>query len=254
MNALGRRRLVSGAIGCSALAALGTLTPPAQADLFGADVAVLTGILTQSISQAGSLTSMVLQIANELRMMTTMLHQVASGSFPALCGVHPKRAGHLQHAHLGRSVDDLSHGAASTPNTKSSSPREGRRRARRSRSTGRSTSRGTKRSSAPRRSRRASRRPCQRSIPRRLRPSRSSRSPNRPPASSRSFQLIAQMIGITNSELTLLNQTLATASRVLTDLAASSASERQLSLGKGDDVRSGYTDKGKPVTVPHSLP
>jgi hypothetical protein len=68
------------------------------------------------------------------------------------------------------------------------------------------------------------------------------------------LQLIAQMIGITNSELTLLNQTLATTSRVLTDMAAQGASERQLSLGKGDDVRAGYTDKGKPVVVPKTLP
>ena len=73
-------------------------------------------------------------------------------------------------------------------------------------------------------------------------------------ARSQAMQLIAQLIAITNSELLVLNQTLATASRVLTDMAASSASERQLSIGKSDDVRSGYTDKGAPVTVPHSLP
>ena len=34
------------------------------------------------------------------------------------------------------------------------------------------------------------------------------------------LQLIAQMIGITNSELLVLNQTLATTGRVLTDMAA----------------------------------
>jgi hypothetical protein len=68
------------------------------------------------------------------------------------------------------------------------------------------------------------------------------------------LQLIAQMIGITNSELLVLNQTLATTGRVLTDMAALSASERQLSLGKSDDVRSGYTDKGLPNAVPSTLP
>jgi conjugal transfer/entry exclusion protein len=68
------------------------------------------------------------------------------------------------------------------------------------------------------------------------------------------LQLIAQMIGITNSELLVLNQTLATTGRVLTDLAAQSASEKQLSLGKADDARAGYTDKGLPVPVPSTLP
>jgi hypothetical protein len=68
------------------------------------------------------------------------------------------------------------------------------------------------------------------------------------------LQLIAQLIGITNSEITVLNQTLATTSRVLTDMAAMSASERNLSLGKSDDARAGYTDKGSPNVVPTTMP
>jgi hypothetical protein len=68
------------------------------------------------------------------------------------------------------------------------------------------------------------------------------------------LQLIAQMISITNSELLVLNQTLATTGRVLTDVAAQSASEKQLSLGKSSDALSGYTDKGVPVPVPSTLP
>jgi hypothetical protein len=68
------------------------------------------------------------------------------------------------------------------------------------------------------------------------------------------LQLIVQMIGITNSELLVLNQTLATTGRVLTDMAALDASGRQSSLGKSDDVREGYTDKGAPVVVPSTLP
>jgi hypothetical protein len=68
------------------------------------------------------------------------------------------------------------------------------------------------------------------------------------------LQLIAQMISITNSELIVLNQTLATTGRVLTDLAAQGASEKQLSLGKESDARAGYTDKGVPVPVPSTLP
>jgi len=68
------------------------------------------------------------------------------------------------------------------------------------------------------------------------------------------LQIIAQLIGITNTELNVLNQTLATTARVLTNSAAAGASERQLSLAKSDDARDGYTDKGLPVVVPHTLP
>jgi hypothetical protein len=68
------------------------------------------------------------------------------------------------------------------------------------------------------------------------------------------LQVIAQLIGITNTELLVLNQTLATTGRVLTSMAAAGASERQLSLTKQDDARANYTDKGTPNVVPHSLP
>ncbi len=69
------------------------------------------------------------------------------------------------------------------------------------------------------------------------------------------LQLIAQMIGITNSELIVLNQTLSTTGpRAHRPGGAQAASEKQLSLGKSDDARAGYTDKGVPVAVPTTLP
>jgi hypothetical protein len=37
-------------------------------------------------------------------------------------------------------------------------------------------------------------------------------------------------------------------------MAAMTASERNLSLGKSDDARAGYTDKGAPNVVPTTLP
>ena len=84
MNALTRRRMLSGALACTALAEIASRTEPAKADLFGGDVAVLVAILTQSISTASSLVNLVLQTANQVRMMTTMLQQVSKGSFPAM--------------------------------------------------------------------------------------------------------------------------------------------------------------------------
>ncbi len=68
------------------------------------------------------------------------------------------------------------------------------------------------------------------------------------------LQIIAQLIGITNTELLVLNQTLSTTGRVLTDMAAAGASEKQLSLTKQDDARANYTDKGPPTVVPHTMP
>jgi hypothetical protein len=68
------------------------------------------------------------------------------------------------------------------------------------------------------------------------------------------LELVVQMIGITNAQLALINQTLSTTGRVLTDVAAAGASEQQLSLAKKTDNRAGYTDKGSPVVVPTSLP
>jgi hypothetical protein len=52
----------------------------------------------------------------------------------------------------------------------------------------------------------------------------------------------------------LLNQTFMTTSRVLTDMAAATASERQAAESRKDDAQDGYTDRGDPVVVPHELP
>ena len=84
MKALTRRKMLSAALACGVFAELEARTVPAEADLFGGDIAVLVAILTQSISSALSLTSLVLQTVNQVRMMTTMLQQVSQGSFPAL--------------------------------------------------------------------------------------------------------------------------------------------------------------------------
>ena len=111
----------------------------------------------------------------------------------------------------------------------------------------------TRRSWARRRSRDASRRRSRPSMTRPRRRSRSSAVQGRSGEVAQ-LQLIVQMIGITNSELLIRNQTLATTRGVLTDMSAANASERQLSLGKSDDVRQGYTDKGAPVIVPTTLP
>jgi hypothetical protein len=253
MKILQRRRLMSGAIGCGALAALGVSASPAQADLFGGDLALLTGILTQSIAQASSLANMVIQTINEVRMLTTLLHQVASGSFPALIAfVQNAQATYsmltagvqsmtYRMARIDAEYQKLFPSGAPPQGTSVAQHRAqymawnqevvgaGQIASRQQTTLATLDSQASQTQNILQQSKSAS-------------------------GVVEELQLIAQMIGVTNSELTLLNQTFATTSRVLTDMAATGASERQLSLGKSDDVRSGYTDKGVAVPVPHSLP
>ena len=84
MIALTRRRILSGALASAAFAGLSSRASPAEADIFGGDVGVLLAILTQSIAQAISLINLVTQTTYQVQMMTTLLRQAASGSFPAL--------------------------------------------------------------------------------------------------------------------------------------------------------------------------
>ena len=253
MNALTRRRILSGAFACAAFAELATRAAPAQADLFGADVGVLISILTQSISTASSLVNLVLQTANQVRMMTTLLEQVSKGSFPALIAfINAARSTYnsltwgvrsmsYQIARIDSEYNALFPSGAPPTNTFVAQHRAqyqawnqevvgaSQVAARQQTSLSTLDNQATQTQTVLRQSQTASGEVAQ-------------------------LQLIAQMIGITNSELLVLNQTLATTGRVLTDMAAMTASTQQLSLGKSDDARQGYTDKGIPNLVPSSLP
>jgi P-type conjugative transfer protein TrbJ len=253
MRTLIRRRLFSGALACSLAAALPPFTTPAEADLFGGDLGILTAILTQSIQQVISLANMLIQIANQVRMMTTMLQQVGSGSFPALIAFIGSAV--ASYNSLTSGVQSMTYRMAridaeyqklfpgDAPPVKSTVAQHRAQyvawnkevvgaaqiAARQQTSLSTLDSQASQTQDVLQQSKAAS-------------------------GVVEQLQLIAQMIGITNSELLVLNQTLATTSRVLTDMAAQGASERQLSIGKGDDARAGYTDKGKPVVVPKALP
>jgi hypothetical protein len=253
MRTLARRRVLTGLLAVAATAEVITRTEPAEADLFGGDVAVLVAILTQSISSALSLTSLVLQTINEVKMMTTLLEQVGHGSFPALIsfintarfsfnsltwgirsmsynlsridsefntlfpsGAPPTNTPVVQHRAQYQAWNQEVVGASQVA-------------ARQQTSLSKLDDQATQTQNVLSQSQAAS-------------------------GVVDQLQLIAQLIGITNSELGVLNQTLATTGRVLTDMAALSASERNLSLGKSDDARAGYTDKGVPNYVPSTMP
>ena len=68
------------------------------------------------------------------------------------------------------------------------------------------------------------------------------------------LQLVVQMLGVVESQMTMLVQNLTTTGRALVDLGAANASERQLSTERRRRNRLNYTSRGAPVTVPSQMP
>jgi conjugal transfer/entry exclusion protein len=68
------------------------------------------------------------------------------------------------------------------------------------------------------------------------------------------LQLIVQMLGVVQSDMTMLVQNLTTTGRALVEVGASSASERQLSVERRRRNRLNYTSRGAPVSVPSRMP
>jgi hypothetical protein len=253
MNALSRRRILSGLVACGFALEVTTHEATAEADFFGGDIPLLIGILTESISSALSLTNLVLQTINQVHMMTTLLQQVGKGSFPALVAfintarfsfnslTWGVRSMSYQLARIDNDFNRLYPSGTPTSGTPVAQHRAqyeawnqevvgaSQVAARQQTSLSNLDAQATQTQAVLQQSRAAS-------------------------GVVEQLQLIAQLIGITNSEITVLSQTLATTSRVLTDMAAMSASERALSLGKSDDARAGYTDKGSPNVVPSTMP
>jgi hypothetical protein len=253
MSALTRRRILSGALASAAFAGLSSHATPAEADIFGGDVGVLLAILTQSISQALSLISLVTQTTYQVQMMTTLLRQAASGSFPALISLINTarytynnltwgvRSMSYQMARIDSEYNSLFPSGPPPTGTPVAQHRA-QYQAWNQEVVGASQVAARQQTSLSNLDSQAA---------------QTQTVLSQAQAGSgvvEELQLIAQMIGITNSELIVLNQTLSTTGRVLTDLAAQGASEKQLSLGKSDDARAGYTDKGVPNAVPSTMP
>ena len=68
------------------------------------------------------------------------------------------------------------------------------------------------------------------------------------------LQSVVQMLGVLHNESNSLLQTLGTTGRVLSSASAASASEHQLSLEKKRRNLSNYTFRGAPVKVPNRMP
>jgi hypothetical protein len=252
-SALTRRRILSGALASCVFAELSSRAAPAQADIFGGDVGVLLAILTQSIAQALSLINLVTQTTYQVQMMTTLLRQAASGSFPALISLINTarytynnltwgvRSMSYQLARIDAEYNSLFPSGPPPTGTPVGAHRA-QYQAWNQEVVGASQVAARQQTSLSNLDSQAA---------------QTQTVLTQAQAGSgvvEELQLIAQMIGITNSEVLVLSQTLSTTGRVLTDLAAQGASEKQLSLGKSDDARAGYTDKGVPVPVPYTLP
>jgi hypothetical protein len=253
MKSLRRRHVLVGALGWGALLGEMTVAPSARADFFGGDLPLLAGILVQSIQQAASLLTMVSQTINEVKMMTTMLQAVGSGSFPALITfINAARSSYdsltwgvrsmtYRMAQIDSDYQKLFPGDA-PPAGSTVAQHAQQYRAWHQEVVASAQIASRQQSNLATLDDHAAKTQAI------LDESRSA------DGIVAQLQLVAQMIGITNAQLILINQTLSTTGRVLTDMAAAGASERQLSLSKQDDSRAGYTDKGAPVVVPHTLP
>jgi conjugal transfer/entry exclusion protein len=253
MKTLTRRRALSGALGCAVGTGSLTVAESARADLFGGDLPLLAGILVQAVMQVSNLASMLTQIINQVRLMTTMLKAIGSGSFPAL----------MQFIGTTRtSYNTLTSGVRSMTYSlgridseyrqlfPSDQPAAGTTVAQHTQTyqAWHQEIVGAAQVAARQQTDLATLDQHVQQTQSILQQSQSE------DGVVGQLQLIAQMIGITNAQLTLINQTLSTTGRVLTDMAAGGASEQQLSLAKKGDHRAGYTDKGPAVTVPTSLP
>jgi hypothetical protein len=253
MKTITRRRALSAGLGCAALAREVTRAAPARADLFGGDIPILVGILTQSVMEVSNLASMVTQIINQVELMTTMLKAIGSGSFSAL----------VQFINTARnSYTTLTSGVRSMSYTLNridseyqqlfpgDPPPPGSTVAQHTQQyqAWHQEIVGAAQIAARQQTDLATLDAHAQQTQGILQQSQAE------DGIVGQLQLLVQMVGITNAQLLLINQTLSTTGRVLTDMAAASASGEQLSLSKKGDHRAGYTDKGAPVVVPHTLP
>ena len=253
MTTIARRRLLSGALVCSVLAGEATRAEPARADLWGGDLALLAAILGNAISTVTQLTSMLTQVAYQVSMLKTMLSQVQSGSFTSLLNFIVTARSSFNTLTFGvramaytLSRIDAEYQQLFPPDPPPAGTTVAQHRqqytAWNQEIVGSSQVAARQQSTLSTLDAHAAQTNAI------LEQSQAAG------GVVAQLQLVAQLIGITNAELIVINQTLATTGRVLTDMAAEGASERQLSIAKKQDSLTNYTDKGAPVAVPSELP
>jgi P-type conjugative transfer protein TrbJ len=254
MTRLGRRRCLSGALVLGVLGPEVTFTVPARADLWGGDLPLLAAILAQAISMVSQTASMLTQIAYQVKMLQTMIANLDHASFSSILSfintaryTYNSLTSNVQAMSYSLSRVDsefkqLFPGDQPPPGTTVAQHRQAYQ-AWHQEVVGAAQVAARQQTSLETLESHAAK--TQDLL---------SQSESSGGQVAAQLQVIAQLVGITNTELLVLNQTLSTTGRVLTDMAAASASERQLSLAQGDDARANYTGKGAPVAVPHTMP
>ena len=254
MNTPSRRRLLSGVLASAVLAGHLTVSAPAEADLFGGDLPLLAGILTQAIAMVVQMTSMLTQIAYQVKMLETMIQRLDHPSFASIVSfintarysfnslTWGMKSMSYSLSRIDGEFTQLFPGDPPPPGTTAAQHRQAYQ-AWHQEVVGAAQVAARQQTSLETLEQHAAK--TQDLL---------SQSDAAGGQVAAQLQVIAQLIGITNTELLVLNQTFSTTGRVLTNMAAVGASERQLSLTKQDDARANYTDKGAPVVVPHTLP
>jgi hypothetical protein len=255
MRHIYRRRLLSGALGFGVLASEVTLSDAAHADFFGGDLPLLASILVEAIGILVQTTSTVTQITYQVKMMESMLKNLEHGSFTDILSFINSarftfnsltwgvRSMGYSLSNIDNQFKKLFPGDPPQPGTTTAAQRRQAYQSWHQEIVGASQVAARQQTSLETLETHATK--TQDLL---------SQSDAHSQEVASQLQVIAQLIGITNSELVVLNQTLATTGRVLTSSAAAGATERQVSLTKQDDARAGYTDKGPSVAVPHTMP
>jgi P-type conjugative transfer protein TrbJ len=249
-----RRRLIAGAIACSALGSGLTPSTPARADFWGGDLPLLAAILAQTISIVTQTASMVTQLTYQVKMLETMVKNLDHASFLQIVSfintarytlnslTWGVRSMGFTLARIDGEFKQLFAGDKPPPGTTAAEHRQAYQ-AWHQEVVGSAQVASRQHTSMENLEQHASK--TQDLL---------SKSDAHSGEVASQLQILCQLIGVTNTELLTLNQTLATTGRVLTSMAAAGSQERLHALARQDDARANYTDKGLPVPVPHDMP
>lgn len=227
------------------------LPPPARADIWGADVAVLGQILGQTLVMVAQLKSMLSSMDDQLGAMNTMLSKLDGASLRSMMDlIHSNEIAYDQ---LTRDVNGIGYTMTSVNDQFRSVYASDYRSASSSSLNGKYPQWSNEILSSAEVAARA-----QSTISTLKTNSENARTILSNSAASdgqvAQMQAIVQMLGVIQSQNNSIIQSLATAGRVTANVAAAGASEEQLSRERKRRNLAGYTDRGPPVPPMTHLP
>ncbi len=225
--------------------------PVARADLWGADVAVLTQILGQTLLMVGQLTSMLNSLGSQLRAMNTMLSKLDGASLSSMMDLI--RSNEIAYEQLTRDINGIGYTMTSINDRFRSVYASDYRSTSSSDLNGKYSQWNNEILSSAEVAARA-----QSTISTLKNNSDNARAILNNSAAAdgqvAQMQAIVQMLGVIQSQNNSIIQSLATAGRVTANVAAAGASEEHLSRERKRRNLEGYTDRGPPVPPMKHLP